>query len=352
MPILQQWRPVALPRDGRHDILYRLQRVNNIVRDLADFHKGDPASTLGRPPPSKDFVAPILARWQHRSVRGAELHGTASLLGAGRAGKRQRPDRGNIAVAVGVEPGRAAAAPGIDARVSSPAASESVGVARRPVVSKAGEMVMSVALGRPSVVAAAAVAGAGQADMQSQLRELGALLKAAEQQAVTAATAQCVLDRDTARANPAPAPVATPAPAAVPPPAARQGLQGLKTPSLADAMAFSGPAPELVNARLAMLGFAGAFGAEFTSHVCLVEQFESAAVPVLVTVLLVIAGTFAPILFNGNLKEASGIWTPAAELKNGRSAMIGIAAWLALEQHAGMPMTNVTWEIFSKAHGL
>ncbi|MEW5303585.1 MAG: hypothetical protein WDW36_006264 [Sanguina aurantia] len=128
--------------------------------------------------------------------------------------------------------------------------------------------------------------------------------------------------------------------------AARQGLQGLKTPSLA------GPAPELVNARLAMLGFAGAFGAEFTSHVCLVEQFESAAVPVLVTVLLVIAGTFAPILFNGNLKEASGIWTPAAELKNGRSAMIGIAAWLALEQHAGMPMTNVTWEIFSKAHGL
>jgi hypothetical protein len=36
-------------------------------------------------------------------------------------------------------------------------------------------------------------------------------------------------------------------------------------PSLTDVMAFSGPGPEVINGRLAMLGFVSAVAAEFAS---------------------------------------------------------------------------------------
>jgi len=120
-----------------------------------------------------------------------------------------------------------------------------------------------------------------------------------------------------------PAAPSTPAPAAV------------KAVSLGDAMAFSGPVPETVNGRLAMLGFLAAVGAELASGETVFQQVVDAPGPILGAFFAFALASLVPILKGADLKEAFGPFTPSAELTNGRFAMMGLAAVLALEYFSG-----------------
>ena len=123
-------------------------------------------------------------------------------------------------------------------------------------------------------------------------------------------------------------PPTPPAPTPIPTPAA---------PSIGEAMAFSGSAPEIINGRLAMLGFVAALGAEFASQETVVQQVaEGPKVLIFGTFLLFTIASLIPIL-KGAKKEALGPFTPAAEMLNGRAAMLGIAFLLLSEASQNAP---------------
>lgn len=121
-------------------------------------------------------------------------------------------------------------------------------------------------------------------------------------------------------------PAATPAAASTPMPPTPPTPS---TPTLSEAMAFSG-APELINGRLAQLGFLAAVTAELVTQESVTKQFGEAAVPIILTVVLISAASLIPIL-KGAKREAFGPLTPEAEVLNSRAAMIGFAALLGIE---------------------
>jgi hypothetical protein len=84
-------------------------------------------------------------------------------------------------------------------------------------------------------------------------------------------------------------------------------------------MAFAGPAPELINGRLAMLGFVAALGAELSSGETVAQQFSSGGAGIIIgwAAMLFIAGSLAPILKGVKNNEAFGPLSPAAEMFNG-----------------------------------
>jgi len=108
-----------------------------------------------------------------------------------------------------------------------------------------------------------------------------------------------------------------------------------KAISFGDAMAFSGPVPETVNGRLAMLGFLAAVGAEVASGESVFQQLSDAPVAIGAAFLAFAVASLVPILKGANLKEAFGPFTPSAELLNGRAAMIGLVGVLAVEYFKG-----------------
>ncbi len=91
-------------------------------------------------------------------------------------------------------------------------------------------------------------------------------------------------------------------------------------PVPADLMAFAGPAPELINGRLAMLGFVAALGAELSSGETVLQQVAQEPTGVLLTFIVFAAASFVPML-NNVKDEALGPFTAAAEKLNGRAAM-------------------------------
>ena len=121
---------------------------------------------------------------------------------------------------------------------------------------------------------------------------------------------------------------ATPEPAAPSMPAAAPSV------SFGDVMGFSGLAPERVNGRLAMLGFVAAAAAELSSNEPLSQQVSEASGPIAGAFLVFIAASLVPLLRGAKL-ESFGPFTPAAEMLNGRAAMLGFLLLIGFEAGSG-----------------
>ncbi|KAK9930922.1 hypothetical protein M0R45_018224 [Rubus argutus] len=119
---------------------------------------------------------------------------------------------------------------------------------------------------------------------------------------------------------PPPAPTPTPFP---PPP---------RTPKVStkfgDVFAFSGPAPERINGRLAMVGFVSALAVELSKGQDVFAQISDGGVSLFLgTSILLTVASLIP-LFQGVSAESksNGLMTSDAELWNGRLAMLGLVA--------------------------
>jgi hypothetical protein len=107
-------------------------------------------------------------------------------------------------------------------------------------------------------------------------------------------------------------------------------------------MAFSA-APELINGRLAMLAVVSAIGAELATGKSLWTQLTCEPWLVGAVVALFWWASLVPLLLKGEAaKKEYSSWGPfnaAAEMINGRAAMIGIASLIAIEAvKGGVPL--------------
>ena len=162
-----------------------------------------------------------------------------------------------------------------------------------------------------------------------------ALLVRAQTEPGVEQTKEETMSASTSTSNPTPIPSTTPA-APKPKPKAN--------PSVWDALAFSGPAPERINGRLAMVGFVAALSVEAARGGGLLDQAGSGAG---LGWFLATAGVFSvaslvPLLQGQSVEsKSSGIWSADAELWNGRFAMLGLVALAATEFITGAPFVNI-----------
>ncbi|KAK9917749.1 hypothetical protein WJX75_007801 [Coccomyxa subellipsoidea] len=105
--------------------------------------------------------------------------------------------------------------------------------------------------------------------------------------------------------------------------------------SLFDALKFNGPAPELINCRLAMIGFLYAASNEASSGKLVLDQFKEAPWFPLAFSAIFIWASLVPIT-KGAKRESFGWFTPRAELTNGRTACLAFAVLLLMEQKSGV----------------
>lgn len=90
-------------------------------------------------------------------------------------------------------------------------------------------------------------------------------------------------------------------------------------------MAFDGAAPELINGRLAMVGFFAALGAEVHSGEGVMMQLNDAPGAILVTYTFITVATFYHLFKEVDPNSCRlGPFTAAAEKLNGRAAMLGL----------------------------
>lgn len=103
-------------------------------------------------------------------------------------------------------------------------------------------------------------------------------------------------------------------------------------PAFADLMSFSGPAPELINGRLAMLGMSTAILLEPKTGETALALARDYPLTIGVLFALFTFATFVPLRKKETPESKStGIFTAQAELINGRAAMLGFASLLAVE---------------------
>ncbi len=95
-----------------------------------------------------------------------------------------------------------------------------------------------------------------------------------------------------------------------------------------DVLAFSGPAPERINGRLAMVGFVAAMGAEIWKGEDVFAQISNGGIPWFLGTTVVLSLASLIPLFKGVSVESKseGLMTSEAELWNGRFAMLGLIA--------------------------
>ncbi|CAN6203166.1 unnamed protein product [Urochloa humidicola] len=110
-----------------------------------------------------------------------------------------------------------------------------------------------------------------------------------------------------------------------------------------DALAFSGPAPERINGRLAMVGFVSALAVEAARGDGLLAQAGNGAglTWFAYTAVVLSAASLAPLLQGESAEGRSGgLFTADAELWNGRLAMLGLVALAATEYLTGVPFVH------------
>ncbi|KAF5452766.1 hypothetical protein F2P56_027733 [Juglans regia] len=95
-----------------------------------------------------------------------------------------------------------------------------------------------------------------------------------------------------------------------------------------DVLAFSGPAPERINGRLAMIGFVAAMAVEVSRGQDLFAQISDGGIPwFLGTSILLSFASLIPLFKGVSVESKSkGLMTSDAELWNGRFAMLGLVA--------------------------
>ncbi|CAL1396565.1 unnamed protein product [Linum trigynum] len=106
-----------------------------------------------------------------------------------------------------------------------------------------------------------------------------------------------------------------------------------------DVLAFSGPAPERINGRLAMVGFVAALAVELSRGQGVFTQIsEGGSTWFVATSVLFTLASLIP-LFKGVTVESKskGLMTSDAEMWNGRFAMLGLVALAFTEYVKGAP---------------
>ncbi|KAM7462847.1 hypothetical protein LguiA_030968 [Lonicera macranthoides] len=95
-----------------------------------------------------------------------------------------------------------------------------------------------------------------------------------------------------------------------------------------DLLAFSGPAPERINGRLAMIGFVAAMAVEASNGQDLFAQISNGGVPwFLGTSMVLTLASLVPLFKGISVQSKSkGLMTSDAEMWNGRFAMLGLVA--------------------------
>jgi hypothetical protein len=117
----------------------------------------------------------------------------------------------------------------------------------------------------------------------------------------------------------------------LPPPAVAQATNPSAKPETKfwDLMAFTGPGPELINGRLAMVGFVTAMAVEIATGSRLTSQISSGANIswALFAVGLFTAASLVPLSkgISSEMKQGK-VFNSNAELINGRAAMLGLVA--------------------------
>ncbi|OQU88531.1 hypothetical protein SORBI_3002G052000 [Sorghum bicolor] len=110
-----------------------------------------------------------------------------------------------------------------------------------------------------------------------------------------------------------------------------------------DALAFSGPAPERINGRLAMVGFVSALAVEASRGGGLLSQAGSGSglTWFAATAAVLSVASLVPLLKGDSAEARSGaVMSADAELWNGRFAMLGLVALAFTEYLTGAPFIN------------